>query len=86
MLKRIYVFYFIGTCIEDDVRIFSMAGYDRFQEFVSGEAQICLNSIFVSICDDSWDNSDASVICRQIGFSPFGIFNSFVYVYSLIKC
>ena len=49
-----------------------MAGYDRFQEFVSGEAQICLNGIFVSICDDLWDNSDASVICRQIGFSPFG--------------
>ena len=54
------------------MRLFSQAGYDRFQEFVSGEAQICLNGVFGSVCDDSWDNPDASVICKQLGFSPFG--------------
>lgn len=77
MLKCMFL---LGTCIEGDVRLFSMAGYDRFQEFVTGEAQICLNNNFVSVCDDSWDNSDASVVCKQIGFSPFGKFNTRLYI------
>ena len=24
------------------------------------------------MCANSWDNRDASVICREIGYSPFG--------------
>ena len=24
------------------------------------------------MCANSWDNRDASVVCRQIGYSPFG--------------
>ena len=48
-------------------------GYDQFPEFVTGEAQICLNGTLGSVCDDSWDNHDASVLCREIGFTPFGM-------------
>ncbi len=63
-----------GYCLDGDVRLFSQAGYDRFQTFVQGEAQICLNGAFQSVCDDSWDNQDASVICRQLGYLAIGIF------------
>lgn len=62
----------IGVCREGDVRLFSMAGSDRFQEFVSGEAQICIGGVYGSVCDELWDNRDASVICQQLGFSPYG--------------
>ena len=62
----------LGSCSEGDVRLFSEAGYDRFLEFVRGEAQICMGGVFGSICDDLWDNRDASVICQQLGFSPYG--------------
>ena len=41
-------------------------------DFVSGEVQVCLNGVFSSVCDSSWDNQDASVVCRQLGFSPYG--------------
>jgi len=50
----------------------SSAGYDRFPDFVSGEVQICLGGRVDSVCDDSWDNQDASVVCNQLGFSPHG--------------
>ena len=66
---------YIGTCIEGDVRLSSLMGYDRLPEFVSGEVQVCLSGVFSSVCDVSWGNQDASVVCRQLGFSPYGNMN-----------
>jgi hypothetical protein len=38
-----------------------------------GTVQVCLNgSFWHTICTDFWDNQDASVVCRQLGHSPYG--------------
>ena len=42
------------------------------QGLLLGTVQICHNETSQSICSDSWNNEEASVVCRQFGFSPYG--------------
>ena len=33
-----------------------------------GRVEICNAGIWGSVCDNSWDNWDAAIICMQLGF------------------
>ena len=39
---------------------------------LSGRVEICIESTWTTICDKFWDNKEASVVCRQLEFSPYG--------------
>ena len=74
MLVIHYVFYnsfaihlYTGSCIDGTVRL-SGSSVE-----IAGRVEICLEEIWTSLCDQSWDFKDAQVVCRELGYSPYGL-------------
>ena len=41
-------------------------------EASSGRVEVCISGQYYTICDDNWENDDASEVCSSLGFSTAG--------------
>jgi deleted-in-malignant-brain-tumors protein 1 len=55
-------------CSSGDVRINPLYSNDRLR----GRVEVCVDGSWGVTCSDFFDDNDAMVICRQLGYSPLG--------------
>ena len=58
--------YTTDLCSHGDIRLVGGIHY--------GRVELCFGNFWSTICsDDEWDDIDAQVICKQLGYSIFGM-------------
>ena len=55
-----------GNCTYGDIRL--MGGSNQYE----GRVEVCINDQWGTVCDDSWDSTDATIVCQQLGYATNG--------------
>ena len=66
-------------CSDGDIRL------EGSLSSLEGQVEMCYDGVWGTICSHSWSTSDASVVCRQLGFSSSGNALSGMCVYKQLQ-
>ena len=58
--------YSVALCQDGDIRL------NGGRSTLEGRVEICFNNQWGTVCDDSWDAADATVVCIQLGLPSEG--------------
>ena len=60
-------------CQNGDIRLVDDRNYHYNDPPLVGIVELCVNKTWGTICDDYWNDNDARVVCKQLGYSREGI-------------